>query len=265
MTLLQMSIRNISTDTSFKDRWTRISSLETGLKVRYKYDSSVTISKQQISRAIGRMDQAIDIQSVKHVSGIYRYRFNNEMFYFFQNPSLKPPLFPNPDDKELWSKIIQQDEKALQSFISRTELKDRLRSQAKRQKTDIVDLHNYVTRNKTAIDTIANNTILPIESQNSSVYWESPEAKILFVPKSDESTSDCLIRRIDLLGRASFDDSVLLLITDDVDDLDEISSHQKQVLRTQCLYLRQAYELAIQFMNDKTLMECIQNAIYVHQ
>ena len=92
MTLLQMSIRNISTDISFKDRWTRISSLETGLKVRYKYDSSVTISKQQISRAIGRMDQAMDIQSIKHVSGIYRYRFNKEMFYFFQNPSWKAAI-----------------------------------------------------------------------------------------------------------------------------------------------------------------------------
>lgn len=118
MALLQLFVRIIFKDPSFRDRWTCISSLEKVLTSRYKYDSSIFISKMTISQAIGKMDPNIDDQNMRHLSGIYRGKVKSDMFYFFQDPEIDPPTFPSPQDSNAWEKIIHVDKKEVDDFMN---------------------------------------------------------------------------------------------------------------------------------------------------
>ena len=43
-------------------------------------------------------------------------------------------------------------------------------------------------------------------------YFNSSEASILFAPKMDETVTECLVRRIELLGEGTSDDHVLNML-----------------------------------------------------
>ena len=58
--LLQKAVRNIALDGSFQNRWVSASSLVRALKVRYQFDSAITISTATLSRAIGKINPDID-------------------------------------------------------------------------------------------------------------------------------------------------------------------------------------------------------------
>ena len=78
----------------------------------------------------------------------------------------------------------------------------------------------------------------------------SPEAFVLFEPKMDETVTECLVRRIELLGEGASNDDVLTMLCEDGES-GSITNKGMTHLRMQFLYLRKAYELAIQFMNKK--------------
>ena len=63
------------------------------------------------------------------------------------------------------------------------------------------------------------------------------------------------------MSRAAFDDDELIGIIDGINSIDELSSSQRQQIRFDCLYLRKAYEVAVQNMNQITWKDCIIIAI----
>ena len=73
-----------------------------------------------------------------------------------------------------------------------------------------------------------------------------------------ETVLECLSRRIELLKTASFDDNCLEQIVASTNLLSDLTIKQREILRMQCLCLKQAYEFVIQFMNHKTWLECCQ-------
>ena len=107
--LLQKAVRNIALDGSFQNRWFSASSLKT-LTTRYQFDSTITISKSTLSRAIGKINPIIDSQNVNHESGIYRGVMNKKRFYYMQEANLVPPVFPlTYHNKSVWEKIQKED------------------------------------------------------------------------------------------------------------------------------------------------------------
>ena len=92
-------------------------------------------------------------------------------------------------------------------------------------------------------------------------YWDSPEAAKLFEPKNGNTVLSCLSKRVTLLTKVSYNDNMLTHLLIDVADINNISSHQRQTIRQQCMYLRKAYEVAIQKMNSSTWSECVKIAI----
>ena len=120
--LLQKAVRNITLDGSFRNRWVSASSLEKALTLRYKFDSTITISKATLSRAVGKINPCIDTQNLKHASGMYRGVLGNEKFYFVQDSDLVPPIFPTTKmNKLVWIKIKKADETELQDYMNRIE------------------------------------------------------------------------------------------------------------------------------------------------
>ena len=123
--LLQKAVRNITLDGSFRNRWVSASSLEKALTLRYQFDSTITISKATLSRAVGKINPCIDTQNLKHASGMYRGVLGNEKFYFVQDSDLVPPIFPittsNKSNKLVWDKIKKEDERELQDYMNRIE------------------------------------------------------------------------------------------------------------------------------------------------
>ena len=77
----------------------------------------------------------------------------------------------------------------------------------------------------------------------------------------NETCSECLVRRGELLLNASTDDDVLLGLLPDIDDISEATDKQKENVRLQCMYLRTAYYFAIQHMNEITWKECCRLAV----
>ena len=101
---VQKAVENISKTIYFSKRWSSISSITTALRERYKL-ADIELSKATIQRHMGKLDPEIALLSFKHPSGVYRGRNNKESYYFFQKPSLDPPFFPSPLDKETWDTI----------------------------------------------------------------------------------------------------------------------------------------------------------------
>ena len=91
-------------------------------------------------------------------------------------------------------------------------------------------------------------------------HFTSPEAKLLFNPKKDETVIDCLARQISMLTYATKNDDILVQLTK-CDNPLIITTKGRQYLRMQFIYLRKAYELLLQYMNSKTWAECYQLCI----
>ena len=83
-------------------------------------------------------------------------------------------------------------------------------------------------------------------------YWDRPEAIALFSPLAGEFVSQCVIRREEILFQASCDDDALAHSTDGIDKIDELCNHQRHTLRVKCIFVRKAYEVALQYMNAYT-------------
>ena len=88
------------------------SSLEKSLTIRYQFDSTITISKATLSRDVGKINPSIDIQNLKHASGMYGDEYSREKFYYVQGLDLVPPFFPTAKiNKLVWSEIKRRAKK----------------------------------------------------------------------------------------------------------------------------------------------------------
>ena len=86
-------------------------------------------------------------------------------------------------------------------------------------------------------------------------YWNSTSAKLLFNPLPNETVSECLVHRENIIFKASTNDYHLLQITD-CEKFEDISYSACQSLRQKFIYLCKAYEIAIQQMNKTNWNEC---------
>ena len=92
-------------------------------------------------------------------------------------------------------------------------------------------------------------------------YWVSKDAENLFCPLPEESVVECLLRRDSVLMEAITDDDVLLSLCDTINDLEDITAKARQHLRYKCMYIKKAYEIALQKMNQLTWHECCKLAV----
>ena len=86
----QTAALNITKTIYFTDRWVSISTIVDAIKSRYQLKEMI-ITKKTISRHLGKLDVDIDNSQGRHESGIYRRKYNNESYYFFQRPCKAPP------------------------------------------------------------------------------------------------------------------------------------------------------------------------------
>jgi hypothetical protein len=93
-------------------------------------------------------------------------------------------------------------------------------------------------------------------------YWDSGEAILLFNPIPGKSVKQCLCDRERLL-QDIIDDArkVTTVIKDGDADKTPLNARHQQRIVAQCLYLRKAYENAIQHMNAWTWHKCCEEAI----
>lgn len=78
----------------------------------------------------------------------------------------------------------------------------------------------------------------------------SIKTKELFNPNLGEMVMKCLARRDVLLWRVSVDDDVLCTFVDDITDTDELTVCQASDICKRCVYLRKAYEIIIQQLDN---------------
>ena len=159
-----------------------------------------------------------------------------------------PPILPCFfQQKEKWEKILKKDEEMCLSFISRIQVPKSRRRPTKRKRFD--DIQNFLDVN----NQIEKNNIKITNNQPFSIYWDSPEAKKLYHPFNlSETVIDCLLRREDVLISATTNDKHLLHLLKDTTDISDISIIGREKIRYQCMYLRKAYEIALQRMNFVT-------------
>ena len=227
-----------------------------------KYEFQTAISIRNISQAIKKVSPTCDDVRNPNPVGIYRVSRQHKKFLFFQDVKLPPPNFPCfYKEKEEWDKISKIDEEMCSSFLDRIEItKSRSRSNKKRKKLDDVEISLEIKKQiEKHIPIIPRSNEQPL-----NMYWTSPEALKLFAPKvNKETVLDCILRRENLLYLATTNDDMLILLVKDAPDdiVDTFSSTAKERMRYQCMYLRKAYEIAIQRMNVYNWLECCSLAV----
>ena len=88
-----------------------------------------------------------------------------------------------------------------------------------------------------------------------------PWSKEIIQPKHGENITQCFVWREDLLKRAAFDNEILVSIIFEIDEMDVLTMAQRQTTCYRSLYLRRAYEIPLQHMNEWAWVECVYMAI----
>ena len=257
-TTLQNAVKNIFSTIYFSNRWTGVESIEIALKNRYKL-SQLVLTRATISRHIGKMDPVIDNLNYKHTSGIYRCKKRGEIHNYFQSTPGDPPYFPPFKDTGAWELIDSVDQKQLVSYLASLKRIEERQRPNKRKYLDSVDIADDIYFSEKETLSLAKKDTLACKVVYN--YWNSPEAVSLFSPNFGETVLECLIRRDKLLLKATIDDSVLYSLIRDFDENDKLTDKQITKIRYQCIYLRKAYEVAIQYMNGITWVQSIRKAI----
>ena len=161
-----------------------------GTKKRYSL-TNLVVNKQTISRHVGKLDPDIDNLSTKHQSGVYRGKFKHESFYFFQKGYKDPPYFPPPIDKQAWRRIRDEDICQVELYLQSLDNIDELKRNSKRQRLDNVYIIDKIQQITKTTEKIAKKDAVEVINTKKSWYWDSPEAKILFNPRDEESPLEC--------------------------------------------------------------------------
>ena len=231
------------------------------LEKRYSL-SPIDISKRNISTVVRGLESNSSDLSSKNSTGIYSGVKNHERYFWFQDKVKPPPIFPQTcHNISVWDSINEEDSDKLVAYLARISRTRDTSRKAKKRQVDEVDLYDLINDNKKKIKSLASTNIKASSFELQSNFWDSPEARRLFNVKNNTSLLEVIATRCLLLSKASFDDNILLSILHDVKEVSELSSTQIQYLRYSCLYLRKAYENAVQYMNSLSWIQCIENAI----
>ena len=77
------------------------------------------ISKAAIARVVGMLEPNIDDLTFKHQSGTYRGKKRNEKYYFYQDASVDPPIFPSIRyNYDVWDRIKEVNKDQLDMCIA---------------------------------------------------------------------------------------------------------------------------------------------------
>ena len=80
------------------------------------------VNKSNISRAISKIDPALDMMSIKHDSGMYWQVNRREAYFYFQTPILDPPYLPPiRHNGVIWNNIQYVNKKKTYEYISSIE------------------------------------------------------------------------------------------------------------------------------------------------
>ena len=96
---VQSAVKNITKTINFANKWTHVSSLEKTLTYTYKL-CGISITKVTISRHLGKPDFDITNLVEHYESGIYKAINRKDVFYYFQDGSINPPLIPKVFDND---------------------------------------------------------------------------------------------------------------------------------------------------------------------
>ena len=87
---------------------------------RYQFENTLTSTNSILSRALGKIDPAIDMQGVHHQSSFYRGKVGHDTFILVQDGDKDPPVFPNVRGaSDLWDKIRIKDATETDKYILR--------------------------------------------------------------------------------------------------------------------------------------------------
>jgi hypothetical protein len=246
-----------TTELAVCDRWLSGDQILKLLKLKYDFHDCNDVSILVMARSLGSIGDINDGIQFNN-SGFYRRKYtclSKEciMFYYFQEST--PPIFPN--GRADWDKIKKESEEFdVESAIS---------SPFKTRKANEFDATDYslasLLRNKAApFPEAAPHS--PPSNAPSTCYWDSPNAKKLFQPRPNEKVLDCLDRRVNELSKAVDDISFSKFIIEEGDPESQLSVHMMESIQKKALYLRRAYEIAINQMDEGRNFEfCISEAI----
>ena len=269
--VLQKAFLFLTTERSFQKRWVSLSSIESALRLRYPFGDHYNFDKGVLSKSLGKLHPKIDSLQEKNGLGVYRCKMSGGYFFTIQDPMLAPPEMPTTySNNSEWNKLCEVDEKLLAIYekkLQSTEHRENNydRHAKKKQKVlDDVDIF-LANKNSTINTTLCTTNRHPptqmAEEWRELDYWDSGEAIKLFNPTLGKSVKhrdrDKLLQNI-----IKDADKVETIIEDwNNDGTTKLTSKQERRLVTQCLYLRKAYEIAVQCMNAWTWKECCAEAI----
>ena len=262
LVIITKAVTNLTKNKYFVNRWVSSSSLVTALNAKFEFDSDYEVNKRNMNKAINNICSSLDNLNIKNNEGIYRGTNNREKYYWFQSCIADPPLFPSPYATDSWEKIKEQDDNNLQLFLTEDKKQQERKKRSKR-KVATNEIDTEITYNKTIIiaEKFKKQKVIETGNNEKINYFESPEARLLFNPIPEETVLECIERRIELLSDASLDDDVLIKLVANVDSNSFLTSKQREKLRTQCIYLKEVYEIAVNHMNNITWKECCAKSI----
>ena len=252
--ILVQAIQNVSQNHEFRNRWVCQSSLMKAMTGKFVFHTEV--NARTFSRAFSKISPSCDNLSLKNAVGYFRAKKGQERFIFFQEKYHQPPILPNflkDKEKKEWDQIVRIDNEKLLLFLENIK-KEQERSERpkKRKKIDDIQLSLDI---KNQLKNATNNVSIGIS------YWDSLNAKNLFNPLATETVLKCLMRRDRQLLSSTTDDKDLFDQTHDNSELGSLTVKARKIIRLKCMYLRKAYEIAIQHMNQKTWGECCTLAV----
>ena len=128
------------------------------------------------------------------------------MYFFSRSTQKNPPSFISTTSLlkgEDWNHLIEKDRVLLKEYMDKVEKNDSLRS-AKRKHDEVSMEIDKINQNSEARREIMRRQEEDKEKHNFfNNYFNSPEAKALFNPMKNETCSECLVRRGELLLNAS--------------------------------------------------------------
>jgi hypothetical protein len=195
-------------------------------------------------------------------------------FFTIQDPMLAPPemLTTRANDSE-WIRLCKVDQELLSCYgkkVKSSEHREKNYDRHTKKKLKVLDdidifLANKKSKHKTTI--CMDRTCSPpqmTQEWRELDYWDSSEAIKLLNPMPGVSVKQCPCDRGKLLQDVIEDANKLETIIEDwVTDNNAtlLTAKQERRIVTQCLYLRKAYEIAVQRMNTWTWKECCAEAI----
>ena len=112
--------------------------------------------------------------------------------------------------KKVWDKIKEVDQENLTTFLNELEVqKERKQRSKRKERVDPVDVSIKLARAANKTENFKRQKVTNIVAPQRAIYFESPEAILVFNPMPGETVLECLSGRIELLKTTSFDDSCI--------------------------------------------------------